>query len=107
MAKNRPLKCNCCGELGHKAGDCPNKPARTCHSCGSEDHINKDCPIPRCFRCNQLGHRKNECNAVLCDHCGQVGHLLSICRNATVARPHRGRRIVLGFFFIFKSTHRS
>ncbi|KAJ0163305.1 Regulator of nonsense transcripts 1 [Colletotrichum tanaceti] len=26
--KHRPLKCYCCAELGHKAGDCPNKPPR-------------------------------------------------------------------------------
>ncbi|KAL0937614.1 uncharacterized protein CTRU02_207345 [Colletotrichum truncatum] len=32
-AKTRAINCNCCGELGHKAGDCPNKPARACHSC--------------------------------------------------------------------------
>ncbi|KAK1988964.1 hypothetical protein LZ30DRAFT_543875, partial [Colletotrichum cereale] len=79
VAKDQTLKCRCCGELGHKAGNCPNKRARTCHSCGSEDHLNKDCTTPLCKNCKQLGHRKNECPSLVCKHCGQLGHIITHC----------------------------
>ncbi|KAJ3661604.1 hypothetical protein Zmor_005994 [Zophobas morio] len=54
-----PPKCSKCKRVGHemKTYDSTN-PSKTCHNCGSLEHMTKDCSnAANCYLCNKEGHR--------------------------------------------------
>ena len=55
--------CHHCGSPDHVQRDCPKENANACHNCGAKDHYARDCPHPRRMRCYHCGgpHRAAEC----------------------------------------------
>lgn len=81
-----------CGQDGHFARDCPDKPANSgeCYNCGEFGHNRADCPnsaverefTGECRVYGEVGHRGAECprrGPLLCKICKQEGHKKADC----------------------------
>ena len=55
------FRCNNCGQVGHKAGDCPLP--KMCGRCGATGHLARDCPMRahKCEKCGEIGHTQVRC----------------------------------------------
>lgn len=56
---------------------------KTCHRCGSRQHLASDCNVKNCFRCGSADHEQSTCNnQIVCVACGESGHPFSRCEKA-------------------------
>jgi len=81
------IKCNNCGEVGHRQFECPNPLLESfcCHLCGGS-HDPSECSSIICFRCNRFGHHSRFCDnnralkdISVCTLCGLTSHSTSAC----------------------------
>ena len=73
------LKCQICGEIGHKKNNCPYIDIKFCYRCARIGHEPKDCDKYKCFKCNKTGHKTslcpvNENQLIICEQCNCIGH---------------------------------
>lgn len=73
------LKCQICGEIGHKKNNCPYHDIKFCYRCARIGHEPKDCDKYKCFKCNKVGHKTslcpvNENQLIICEQCYCIGH---------------------------------
>jgi len=82
-------KCNCCGEVGHIAKNCPNEQKlKPCGLCAKLGHDSWSCPEKSvCFNCGLPGHVVRDCNQrrglpqrCVCTICYRSGHSRFQCR---------------------------
>ena len=71
----RARACFTCGSKDHVQRDCPDAPARACWTCGSKDHVKQDCPDKPA----NAGH--GDKSARECWSCGRKGHVRADCPN--------------------------
>jgi hypothetical protein len=62
---------------------------KTCHTCGMEGHISKDCNAPSCYTCGGYDHLAFACNMNdgKCFNCGKSGHFAKDCSEAKKETP--------------------
>ncbi|KAL8950400.1 MAG: hypothetical protein Q9222_003558 [Ikaeria aurantiellina] len=59
--------------------------AKTCHKCGADDHIAKECQNPKppkfgqCKICRSPNHQQAQCPRMLCKNCDGLGHGAKSC----------------------------
>ena len=80
------VKCNDCGEVGHRSYECTNDPLPVpCHLCAGTDHDPGSCPNIICYRCSSFGHHSRDCRSgprpkpTICFQCGSMHHDLMSC----------------------------
>ncbi|KAI9687998.1 MAG: Tripartite DNA replication factor [Bogoriella megaspora] len=75
-----PSKCTNCGEEGHTIRHCPHPPVDPCENCGAKGHWTTDCPLDNeCRRCFREGHTALDCPG-FCFLCRQEGHFIRNCK---------------------------
>ncbi|XP_068571548.1 zinc finger CCHC domain-containing protein 7-like [Cebidichthys violaceus] len=81
----RSLICHICKKMGHLAKSCYNhKKCATCVLCGTQGHIQRDCPGRPCLSCGLPSHGPGPCERTRvwnqhCQRCGMSGHLSDAC----------------------------
>lgn len=78
------LKCQICGEIGHKKSSCQYQKIKFCYRCAKYGHESKDCDYFKCFKCNKIGHKTffcpiNERELIICEQCNCIGHKNEDC----------------------------
>ncbi|XP_075959974.1 uncharacterized protein LOC142963149 isoform X1 [Anarhichas minor] len=82
----RSLICHICKKAGHLAKSCYNHKQKcaTCVLCGTQGHIQRDCPGRPCLSCGLPSHGPGPCERPRvwnqhCQRCGMSGHLSDAC----------------------------
>lgn len=72
MVRGDRRSCHNCGQNGHLSKDCDKSRVQHCRNCEDEGHISKDCPKPKNW------------SRVKCNNCQEYGHTVKRCKKPVV-----------------------
>ena len=88
------LKCDICGQIGHRKDNCLNYNLKFCCLCLSSLHDDKNCDLVKCFKCNKFGHKAPKCPFIFdqltkCQRCKSANHIDRECLMKPMEYSHK------------------